>query len=79
MTFVSEMIVGWAVSKGLIVLNIGAIVVEGEISQKDFDKAMEAALNEVESKEGKLTSEEIKRIDGEVVRLARKHLRITRS
>lgn len=64
--------VNWLANKGLVVLNIAAIAVEGEWDQKAFDKDMEEALKKVEAATGRLTPEQAKAIDDEVLKAFRK-------
>lgn len=68
-----ELLSNWLANKGLVLLNVGAIVVKGEWDQKTFDKALDKAFSEIELKGGrdKLTPEEIKAIDDDVIRKAR--------
>lgn len=77
--FITDMLANFLANRGLMLLNIGGFYVTAEFNQMDFDKAMEAGINEVESKEGKLSSADTKRIDDEVMRVARRYLRITRA
>ena len=72
-----EQIVNWLANNGLVVLNIGAISVEGDFDQKAFDSAMEEAFNKIVALDGKMTPEQMKAIDDEVLKAARKFLRIT--
>ena len=65
-----EVLVNWLANRGLMVLNIGAIFVEGEFDQKAFDKAMESALEKM--KLGQLTEQEMKAIDEEVIKAFRR-------
>lgn len=69
-----EFFVNWAANNGLIVLNIGADFISGELDQRGFDSAMDNAMKEIAAKQGrdKLTPEEKKRIDDEVIKAARK-------
>ena len=71
-----EAIANWLANKGLVVLNIGAISVSGEWDQKAFDASMDEALSKIQSLDGKLTPEQVKAIDDEVIRTARKFLSI---
>lgn len=64
-----EHLTNWLANKGLIVLNLGAIYVEGELDQKAFDKAIGDALLKVEAG---VTPEEGKRLDAEVIKAFRK-------
>ncbi len=70
--------INWLANKGLIVLNIAAIVVEGEFDQRAFDSALRDALKTVELSNGNLTPAQIKAIDDECIKAARKFLVFTR-
>lgn len=70
-----EQLVNWLANKGLIVVNIGAAFVEGEIDQKKFDSAIEEGLARL--KTGNLSDEEKKKIDQKVIDAIRKFGRIT--
>lgn len=71
-----EGITNWMANQGLIVLNIGAIFVEGELDQHQLDSQMDNALSEITEKGGrdKLTPEQKKAIDDEVIKAARKFI-----
>ena len=73
-----EWLANWLANKGLLVLNIGAIVVEGEFDQKAFDREMDEALKKVEMAGGKLTPEQMRAIDNEVIEAFRKFAVFTR-
>ena len=70
-----EYLVNWLANKGLIIINIGATFVEGQIDQKKFDSAVEEGLAKV--KIGGLTDEQKKAIDEAVIAAVRKFGRIT--
>ena len=70
-----EQLVNWLANKGLIVINIGAAFVEGDIDQKKFDAAIEEGLAKL--KIGGLTDEQKKEIDAKVIDAIRKFGRIT--
>lgn len=70
--------VNWLANNGLIVLNVGAIAVEGDWDQKAFDSALEKSLAAVENSAGKLTPAQVKAIDDEVIEAARDFIVITR-
>lgn len=72
-------LVNWLANKGLVVLNIGAIALEGEWDQKGFDRALDEGLSRVIQSGGKLTPAQIKEIDDEVIKAARRFIIITRS
>lgn len=55
----------WLANRGLLIINLGAIYVSGEIDQARFDKAFEEALEKV--KLPGLTDEQKKGIDDEVI------------
>lgn len=71
-----EVLVGYLASKGLLIINLGAIYVEGEIDQSRFDKAMDSALEAIRLKN--LTPEQIKALDDEVIKAFRNFARVTR-
>lgn len=70
-----ELIGNWAANKGLVFLNVGAIIVDGELDQKTFDQAIENGLKQIETK-GKenITPEQGKAIDDAVRRAAEKFI-----
>lgn len=59
-----DAMINWLANKGLIVLNLGAIVIEGNFDQAAFDDAMQAGLDRV--KQGNLTPAQGKAIDDAV-------------
>lgn len=65
-----EWAVNWLANKGLMVLNIAAISVQGDWDQKAFDKAMDEALGQVAV--GGLTPAQMKEIDDKVITAFRK-------
>lgn len=67
-----EWLANWLANKGLMVLNIGAIYVEGKWDQKEFDSSMDEAFKQIQSSEGKLTPEQQKAIDDKVIEAFRK-------
>ena len=73
-----EFIANWLANKGLIILNLGAIYVSGEIDQKQFDAHLDVALDQIKQRGGrdKLSPEQIKEIDDEVIKAARKFVLI---
>lgn len=65
--YLFEALCNWLANKGLIVLNIGVMVVETEFDQRAFDSALDEALLEIElAKKEYLSPEEIKKIDEKV-------------
>lgn len=70
--------VNWMANKGLVVLNIGAIYINGEIDQSKLDKAIEDGLKKVELSKGSLTPEQIKEIDDAVIKAADRALPYSR-
>ncbi len=72
----SELLVNWLANKGLMVINIGAIVVDGVIDQNRFDNAMEDGLAKIRIPGA--TPEQKKAIDDEVINAIRKFGRVTR-
>ncbi len=77
---VLEFAANWLANKGLLVLNVGANYVSGEIDQKQLDAALDSAFEQITIKGGreKLTPAERKAIDDEVIKAARKFLVIAR-
>ena len=67
-----ELIVNWLANEGLIILNIAAIQVSGEMDQKQFDDAMSEAFKIIEFPGAKLTPEQMKEIDDKVIEAFRK-------
>lgn len=66
--FLLEALSNWMANKGLIILNVGAIYVNGEIDQKLLDRAIDDGLKKVAK--GGLTPQQMKEIDDEVIRAA---------
>lgn len=71
-----EFVMNWLANKGLIVLNLGAIYVSGEMDQKSLDSAMDQAIKEITNLGGveKLTPEQKRAIDERVILAARKFI-----
>ncbi len=67
-------IIEWLANKGLIVLNLGAIYVNGEIDQVLFDRAMDEGLKRVELGRDKISAKDGKAIDDEIIRAARRFI-----
>jgi len=78
--FVLEFFANWLANNGLVLLNVGANYVNGELDQKQMDSAMDEAISEIKNKGGKdkLTAQQKKEIDDEVIKAARKFLVIAR-
>lgn len=57
-------VIEWAANKGLVIINLAAIYVNGEIDQSRFDKAFDEALEAV--KVPGLTEKQKEQIDNEV-------------
>lgn len=74
-----EFVTNWMANKGLIVMNIGAIIVDGKVDQSLLDRSMEAGLKEVEMPGVILTPERMKEIDDEVIKAARRALPYVRA
>jgi hypothetical protein len=77
--FFEEQFINWLANKGLVVLNLGAIYIGGELDEKVFNSAMSEALKKVQSANGTLTPEQEKAIDDEVIAAARRFLPYTRA
>lgn len=71
---VAEYLCNWLANKSLIVMNISAAYVNGEIDQKLLDRAIEAGIKSMEISGGNLTPEKIKEIDDAVIKAADKAL-----
>jgi hypothetical protein len=71
-----EKAINWLANNGLIVINVGAIFLEGEFDQKNFDEKMDDALKRVE--QGNLTDAEKKAIDDEVIKAFRRLAIVTK-
>lgn len=59
-------------SQGLVVLNIGVARVQTMAERKDFDGTFDEAFELINKRGGKLSDEEIKRIDSKVIDSLRK-------
>lgn len=68
--FFLEMFVNWMTNNGLILLNIGAIYVGGQVDQKVLDRAIDEGIKKFENAGGKLSAKQIKEIDDAVIRAA---------
>lgn len=77
-TFGEEFAINWLANKGLMLLDIGAIYVEGEFQQSAFDKAMGEGIKKVLLANGTLTPEQIKEIDDKVIAAADNFLPYTK-
>lgn len=75
-----EFLANWLANNGLMVMNLGAIFVEGELDQKHLDDALDMAIEAIKRKGGReaLTPDERKAIDDEVIKAARKFVVISR-
>lgn len=71
----AEMFVNWLANEGLLVMNLGAIFVEGEFDQKSFDAALAEGFDRVKLGRDKITPEEGKKIDDEVRNAAKRFIR----
>ncbi len=69
-----DWVINWMASQGLIVLNLGAIYVNGEIDQHLFDKALDEGLTKIELGRDKLSAEDGKKIDDDVIQAARRFI-----
>jgi hypothetical protein len=70
-----ELASNWLANTGLVVLNLGAIVIGGELDQMGFDKALDEGLKQVELGRDKITPEHGKVIDDAVRDAARKFIK----
>lgn len=72
---VLEFIFNWLANKGLIILNLGYIHLDSKFDQKELDKAMQKALDEIELiGKNNLTPDQKKEIDNAVIKAARKFI-----
>ena len=76
---VLEFGVNWLANNGLVLLNIGAIYVNGELDQALLDRSFDEGIKKVEQAGGTLTPEQIKEIDDAVIKAARKALPYVRT
>lgn len=70
--WVGEVASNWAANKGLVILNLGANYVNGELDQKAFDKAIDEGLLRLE--QGQVTQSEGEAIDETVRKAARRFI-----
>lgn len=69
-----EFLVNWCANHGLILMNVGAYYVNGELDQKALDNALDNGLRLVEQPGAKLTPQQMKEIDDAVIKAADKAL-----
>lgn len=72
----AEWLSEWLANRGLLIINLGAIYVAGELDQKKFDEAFDQALEKV--KVPGLTEDQKRGIDNEVIAAFRRFGRITK-
>lgn len=74
-----DFISNWLANRGLIVINLGAIFVDGEFDQHDFDKAMDEGWEKIRKAGGteNLTPAQQKAIDDEVIKRFRDFARLS--
>ena len=65
-----EFFVNWMANNGLMVMNLGAIIVDGVIDQKLLDRSIEEGLKKVENPNITLTEQQMKDIDDAVIKAA---------
>lgn len=73
-----EPLINWAANNGLVLLNLGAIFVNGKIDQNKLDSALDAGIKEVELPGNTITPERAKEIDDAVIKAADSALPYTR-
>lgn len=66
--------INWLAGKGLIVLNLGAIIIDGEVDQARFDKALDDGLKLVEQGRDQISAKQGKAIDDDVIAAARRFI-----
>lgn len=64
--YVEEWIVNWLANHGLIILNVGVNIIDGELDQKAMDKALDDGIRRVMQGRDTITPEEGKAIDDKV-------------
>ncbi len=69
-----EPIVNWLANNGLVLLNIGAIHINGEIDQSLLDRNLDEGIKKVQQTGTTLTPEQIKEIDDAVIEAANRAL-----
>lgn len=76
-----ELFSNWLANRGLILLNVGVDAIKGGEGQRGFDEAMDDAFEKITNAGGveKLTPEQVKAIDDEVIKNARKLVIIGKS
>lgn len=67
-TLTENMLTNFLANRGLILLNIGAIIVDGEIDQTRLDSALDAGIKRVQQGRDKITPAEGAKIDADVVK-----------
>jgi hypothetical protein len=63
---VRDLLINFLANRGLIVLNVGAIMVDGAVDQSKLDTAMTDALNKMKIGRDKITPAQGKKIDDQV-------------
>jgi len=63
---IEDLIVNFLVNRGLIILNVGAVIVDGSVDQAKLDAAVDAGIKKVMQGRDKITPAEGKKIDDEV-------------
>jgi hypothetical protein len=71
---VLKYLVEWLANKGLIIINLAVIYIDGKIDQKEFDKAMNEALEKI--KTPNMTEAEKELIDEKVRKAFREFARL---
>lgn len=72
--YLEELGINYLANKGLILLNIGAIYVDGELDQAALDQAIDQGLERVKLAGATLSQAEAKDIDDAVIKAADKAL-----
>lgn len=62
---IENLIINWLVNRGLIIIDIGAVMVEGKVNQSKLDAALDAAFEKMKVGRDKITPEEGAKIDAE--------------
>lgn len=74
LNYLEDLAINWLTNQGLIIINIGAIYVNGVLDQKAFDQAFDEAINK--AKVPGLSDADKKKIDNQVIEAVRKFGRI---
>lgn len=60
-----DLAINWLVNRGLIIIDVGAVMIEGKINQEKLDSALDAAFTRLQVGRDKISPEEGAKIDAE--------------